>query len=281
MRRAAGLYAASFTLMLVISATFMIAKAPKAAINIPWLSVAISLFAVAAPAAMVCYWPKAGAPGKLPSFGPVHPMVLVGAALFSLPLYVLFAALQIGITKIFPFHIEAGLVEPLTANSAGAFLWIWLAIALLPALTEEFFYRGVLQSAAVQRWGAWPGIATTACLFSLVHMDIAGGPSRILMGLWFGYLFWRTRSLWADVLAHALNNSWGVALANWHTEIEPNLSIVYGVAGLCVILGYLAMREAGFWPWQSKDAETANVPDGPELPYFVTVARPEQPKADK
>ena len=66
MRRAAALYGISFTLMLVISAIAMVAKAPKAGINIPWLSVAISIFAVAVPAAVVCYWPKDGAPNALP-----------------------------------------------------------------------------------------------------------------------------------------------------------------------------------------------------------------------
>lgn len=279
MRRAAGLYAASFTLMLVISALFMIAKAPKAGINIPWLSVVISLFAVAAPAAVACYWPKTGAPNEIPPFAAVDPRVLAGAAFFSLPLYVIFAALQIGITKLFPFRIEAGLVEPLTASNPGVFLWIWVAIAILPALTEEFLYRGVMQSAAVKRWGPWVGIGLTSFLFSLVHMDVAGFLSRILMGLWFGYLFWRTRSLWADVLAHAMNNSWGVVLANWHKAIEPNLSVVYALAALCAFAGYMCMHKAGFWPWQSREATVAA--DGPELPYFVTMARPEQPKADK
>jgi membrane protease YdiL (CAAX protease family) len=233
---------------------------------------------VAAPAAIACYWPKEGAPGEFPSFKAVDPLVLAGAALFSLPLYVLFAALQISITKLLPFHMDAGLVEPLTANNPLAFLWIWISIALLPAITEEFFYRGVMQSAAMKRWGPWVGLGVTAVLFSVVHLELAGGLSRILMGLWFGYLFWRTKSLWAGALAHACNNTWGVALANWHQVIEPNLNAVYALAALCLLAGYACFHKAGFWPWL-QDAESKA--DAPELPYFVTMARPEPPRADK
>jgi membrane protease YdiL (CAAX protease family) len=281
MRRAGALYGASFVMMVVISLVFYAFKAPKGGINIPWLSVAISLFGVAAPAAIACYWPKEGAPGELPSFSAVNPWVLAGAGLFSLPHYILFAALQNNITKLLPFHLDASLVEPLTANGPLSFTWIWVAIALLPALTEEFLYRGVMQRAAVQRFGPAIGIALTACLFSLVHMELAGGLSRILMGLWFGYLFWRTGSLWTGILAHGLNNSWGVALANWHKVIEPNLTAVYGLAALCVAAGYACFHKAGFWPWQ-RSALDATVPkeDGPQLPHFVTMARPERPPTE-
>ena len=279
MRRAAALYGLSFTLMVVLSLVFYALKGPGGGLNIPWLSVSISLFAVLAPALLFCYWPK-GAPGRLPSLKPVSPWVLAGAALFSLPLYVLFAALQISISKLLPFQMDTGLVEPLTANSVGAFLWIWLAIALLPSVTEEFFYRGLMQSAAMRRWGPWVGLGVTSVLFSLVHLEMAGFLSRVLMGLWFGYLFLRTGSLWPGALAHALNNSWGVVLANWHKVIEPNLTSVYVLAALCLVAGTFCLHRAGTWPWQ-KPAEPAPDEAGPQLPYFVTVARPEAPPAEK
>lgn len=281
MRRAAVLYGISFFLMVMLSLIFYALKGPKGQINIPWLSTAISLVAVLLPATIACYWPRNGAPGMLPSMKAVPGLILAGAAFFSLPLYVLFAALQISITKLLPFHMDTGLVEPLTANSPGAFLWIWVAIAFLPAITEEFFYRGVLQSAAMRKWGPWIGLVVTACFFSLVHLELAGGLSRVLMGLWFGYLFWRTGSLWPGALAHALNNSWGVVLANWHLWIEPRLPLVYAVALGCLAAGYACFHKAGFWPWQRPAALSVPAEDSPSLPYFITVSRPEAPRADK
>jgi membrane protease YdiL (CAAX protease family) len=283
MRRAAALYGLSFSLMVILSLIFYALKGPKGQINIPWLSTAISLVAVLLPAVIACYWPRNGAPGALPSLKPVPPLILAGSAFFSLPLYVLFAALQINITKLLPFHVDAGLVEPLTANSPLSFLWIWVAIALLPAFTEEFFYRGMLQSAAIRKWGPWLGLGLAAFFFSLAHLELAGGLSRVLMGLWFGYLFWRTGSLWPGALAHALNNSWGVVLANWHRVIEPQLPLVYALALACLAAGYACFHKAGFWPWQRPAAALPVGPeaDSPSLPYFITVSRPEAPRTDK
>jgi hypothetical protein len=86
--------------------------------------------------------------------------------------------------------------------------------------------------------------------------------------------------LWTGILAHGLNNSWGVGLANWHKVIEPNLMAVYGVAALCVLAGYACFHKAGFWPWQPALSATVPKDDGPQLPHFVTVARPERPPTE-
>lgn len=284
MRRAAALYGISFTLMVVLSLVFYAFKSPKGQINIPWLSTAISLLAVLAPAVIACYWPKDGAPGALPPFKRVSGWILAGAALFAVPFYVVFAALQIAITKALPFHMETGLIEPLTASTPLAFLGIWLAIAIFPAFTEEFLYRGALQSAAIRKWGPTVGLVAASVFFSVAHLEVAGGLSRILMGLWFGYLFWRTGSLWPGAVAHALNNTCGVVLANWAKAIEAQLPSVYALAVLCLVAGYACFHKAGFWPWQKADGTTGGTSaaaDGPELPYFITVARPEAPRVDK
>src|SRR5262245_56149806 len=93
------------------------------------------------------------------------------------------------------------------------------------------------------------------------------------MGLWFGYLFIRKDSLWPGALAHALNNSWGVVLANWHTPIEAHLPLVYALAALCLAAGYACFHRAGFWPWQQQQALVPAAPAqperGPQLPYFI------------
>lgn len=279
LRRALGIFGASFGMMLVVSLVFYALKGPNGGINIPSLSVAISLFAVLAPVLVGCFWPRTNAPGLLPPFRALSPWLLAGIACLSLPCYQIFAALQIAVGKILPgLHMDTGLVEPLTAGTPLLLMWIWFAIALLPALTEEALYRGVVQSATVARFGPLAGIAAASVLFSLAHMEPAGFLSRILMGLWFGYLFFRTRSVWAGALAHALNNSWGVALANWHGSIEAHLPLVYLAGVVAAGLGYACLHLAGFWPWQREKplALAGGAPAGPDLPRFVQI-RPIEP----
>ncbi|MFP5501999.1 MAG: CPBP family intramembrane glutamic endopeptidase [Candidatus Sericytochromatia bacterium] len=273
LKRAASLFGVSFLLMMVISVAFYYLKPEGAAINIPWLSVSISIFAVALPAVVACYWPREGAPGALPSFHFVDRWLLGGAALLSLPLYVVFATLQIAASKLFAMPVESGLVEPLTAGSPLAFAWIWLAVAFFPAFTEETMYRGLLQSAAVRRWGPWVGLIAASFFFSLAHLEPAGFLSRILMGLWFGYLFLRTGSILPGAIAHTLNNSWGVVLANWGTQIEPQLPWVYALATALLLAGLACLYKAGLF--KKADALPAGefVPEH-QVPRVVTVSRP-------
>jgi len=207
LRRAGAVLLTSIILMVVVTVAFYVLQAPPARLNIPWFSVVVSLGAVLAPSLIACYWPAAGAPGELPPYRQVSGWLIAGVAFASLPLYVLFALLQVGITQLLAFERGTTLVEPLSASTFQAFLWIWLAIAVLPALSEELMYRGLLQSTAVERWGPLWGLITTAVLFSVIHMDPTGFISRILMGLWFGFLFLRTGSLWASTSAHAFNNT--------------------------------------------------------------------------
>lgn len=282
LKRAAGMYGASFLLMMLLSMAFYFGKPEGAGINIPWLSVAISLLAVAVPTVVASYWPKSGAPMTLPPFKPVSPWLLLGAGLISLPLYTVFAALQIAITKMLALKPETGLIEPLTAGSVGAFLWIWFAVALLPAITEEAMYRGFIQTATVQKWGLGIGLVVASFIFSFAHLEPAGFLSRIGMGLWFGYLFWRTGSLWPGAVAHTLNNTWGVILANWSSVIEGHLPWVYAGGAVALALGVVCLHRAGFLsPAPALPAPTSPEPPGPDLPRFITMSRPKPPEIER
>lgn len=273
LKRAFSVYGISFALMIVISLAFYVIKPAKAGINIPWLSTVISLLAVLAPAAISFYWPKTNAPGGMPSYKPPSPWLIAAAAFLSLPLYIVFAACQIELGHLFALKPDTSLVQPLTSSGPLAFLGIWISIALLPAATEETLYRGVVQSSLVGRLGPLWGILSAACLFSLAHMDLTGGPSRILMGLWFGFLYWRTGSLLPDIVAHCLNNTWGVVLANWARTIEGHLPYVYGIASLCAIAGVVCLYEGGALPWKPAAPQA---PETPSLPRVVPMALPRE-----
>ncbi|MDE6558321.1 MAG: CPBP family intramembrane metalloprotease, partial [Muribaculaceae bacterium] len=51
-----------------------------------------------------------------------------------------------------------------------------------------------------------------AFIFSAVHLQFFGFFPRFVMGLFFGYLFYSTGSIWPCVFAHALNNSMVVVM---------------------------------------------------------------------
>lgn len=97
----------------------------------------------------------------------------------------------------------------LTSNTsvAGLILNI-LIIGILAGFSEELLFRGCFQR-LLTTGGINPHVAiwTVAVIFSLFHFQIFGFVPRMLLGAYFGYLLLWTRSIWAPITAHALNNT--------------------------------------------------------------------------
>lgn len=90
-----------------------------------------------------------------------------------------------------------------------------LVVGIIGPFAEEIFFRGALQRTL---YGPcrWKAVWWTALIFSLMHFQMYGFVPRMLLGLWFGYLYLWTGSLWPSVLAHAINNS-ATVVAHWLT----------------------------------------------------------------
>lgn len=98
-----------------------------------------------------------------------------------------------------------------TGNPA---FWIlmWLMIGILPAVSEELYFRGILQGELEKKIGRALSVAGTAIVFALIHFDINGLIVRLCLGFILGYTAARTRSLWPGAIIHAVNNSSQVLL---------------------------------------------------------------------
>ncbi len=87
------------------------------------------------------------------------------------------------------------------------FLLNVLLVAVLPAIAEEFFFRGMLQN-FFYKWTSRPHLSIwiSAVLFSAVHFQFFSLLPRIVLGAFFGYLLLYSRNIWYPVIAHFLNN---------------------------------------------------------------------------
>jgi membrane protease YdiL (CAAX protease family) len=93
-------------------------------------------------------------------------------------------------------------------------------IAVLPALGEEFLFRGVIQRLLTE-WtrNKHLGIWIAAFVFSFIHFQFYGFLPRFLLGLYFGYLLVWSSSIWVPVTGHFINN--GVAVLYYHFATKP------------------------------------------------------------
>lgn len=93
-----------------------------------------------------------------------------------------------------------------------------LLIGAFTAISEEFFFRGVLQR-EIELWtksGHW-SVWITAFIFSAIHLQFFGFFPRLILGALLGYLFLFSRNLWVPITAHFFNNA-SVIVVNFFVE---------------------------------------------------------------
>jgi ABC-2 type transport system permease protein/sodium transport system permease protein len=89
---------------------------------------------------------------------------------------------------------------------------VLIAMALIPGIVEEFFFRGYLYSALAAASRPWSAIIVSALLFGAFHLFLGGSPAlerflpSTLMGLVLALVRWRSGSIWPGVVLHVLHN---------------------------------------------------------------------------
>lgn len=93
-----------------------------------------------------------------------------------------------------------------------------LTIALTPALCEEFFFRGVIQTSLGHYGTKSFAILGSALFFTFYHVNPYYAPFYFLMGLFWGEIFWRTQNIFLSSLAHFINNTIAIIVFHFFTK---------------------------------------------------------------
>jgi membrane protease YdiL (CAAX protease family) len=136
-------------------------------------------------------------------------MLLVVAGM--LPLAALSSQVQNEVFKLFPWSQEQ--MAELMGSLSLAPLWmVVLIIGAGPAVGEELLFRGLIGRGLVARYGVVLGIAVTSVLFGVMHLNPAQGTGAIMLGIAMHFVYVTTRSFWAPMTLHFLNNTFSVIL---------------------------------------------------------------------
>lgn len=133
-------------------------------------------------------------------------------------------------------------------------------IAVLPAIGEEFLFRGVIQRIFTKmtksnHWGIW----ISAILFSALHMQFYGFVPRMLLGVLFGYLLVWSGSMWLPVAAHFVNNGFAVVAMYMIDKgmLNPEVESVGSTSGSYYI-AVISLLFVGAFLWMIKQQNTGN-----------------------
>jgi len=83
---------------------------------------------------------------------------------------------------------------------------VGFVISVLPGLCEESLFRGVTQQGLLRRWSPIAAIGATSAFFAIAHWDVQHSLAVFPLGAWFGWVAWRTGSVWPAVMCHFVNN---------------------------------------------------------------------------
>lgn len=131
-----------------------------------------------------------------------------------------------------------------------------LIVGIAAGFSEELLFRGTVQRLLrCAGLGPHAAIWVTAIVFSAVHMQFYGFVPRMLLGAFFGYLLYWSRSIWVPVFAHALNNTIYVVTAWLHVraggsavDTDPTLwpvaATILSAAITAVLLWFTQRRTA-------------------------------------
>ena len=94
-----------------------------------------------------------------------------------------------------------------------------LTVAVMAPLLEEWMCRGIIMRGLMYHTGPIIAILWSAFIFGFMHFNPWQGVPAFFLGILFGWIYWRTRSLWAPIFMHFVNNGTSVLL----TILYPNL----------------------------------------------------------
>ena len=80
-----------------------------------------------------------------------------------------------------------------------------ISTAIVPALVEEFAFRGIILGGLLQFGDAF-AIISSSLIFGIMHGNFVQMPFAFLVGLILGYIRVKTDSLWLGILIHFFNN---------------------------------------------------------------------------
>ena len=215
--------------------------------------IVIQLLIFAVPAALFCRTKEIGYAEKL-NFRLFAPST-IGIILLS-ALLLIAASWLIRLIQLAASGAEAvsfslyGSFSPESVLNAGDVIYITIAFALIPAVTEEFLFRGLLFTEYANAGHGW-AVTTflSSLLFAMMHFSLSGFPIYFFGGLVFSGLTYISRSVIPAMIAHFLFNFYSLFGEAYVMKVMGKadspilLLFLIGVLFFLFLVGYLSEGE--------------------------------------
>jgi hypothetical protein len=119
-------------------------------------------------------------------------------------------------------------------------------VALVPAIFEEILYRGYVLHMLKRTKAIWTAILISGIIFGLYHLRLTQAIPLSLIGIFLGWITWRSGSLIPAMVVHFVNNASSVLLVRYMPEsplasATPEMPPVWLVA-ISLVLSFVLLR---------------------------------------
>ncbi|MEN3039047.1 MAG: CPBP family intramembrane glutamic endopeptidase [Candidatus Kryptonium sp.] len=94
----------------------------------------------------------------------------------------------------------------ISARSPIEFAFVVLVVAFTPAVCEELLFRGLVQYNISKASNYKLGFVITGAIFAMYHINPFSFIPLIALGVYFGYLVYKSGSIYLSMIAHFINN---------------------------------------------------------------------------
>lgn len=153
------------------------------------------------------------------------------------------------------------IVAEIFKNAVSLDLAGYLTVAIAAPICEECLFRGIILSALLRRYTPRKAIIWSSIIFGIAHLNPWQFIAAFLIGCAIGWLFWRTKSIWAGIFMHWLNNSTAFAIGYATGDINTSPSEWFGgpavqaiIIAACILATYAVYKiaEHKFAEWRTE-----------------------------
>ncbi len=95
---------------------------------------------------------------------------------------------------------------PISIDSIGMFFVGILIFAVLPAVVEEFLFRGIIFNGLKQKFNAIGAITLSSLMFTIMHLNIYQVVYQFALGVVLAMIVYYTGSIFYSIILHFINN---------------------------------------------------------------------------
>ncbi len=135
------------------------------------------------------------------------------------------------------------MLESLTAFAQHKGVFIFLSMVVLAPLCEEIIFRGIILDGLLKKYSPVIAIIVSSVLFGAVHLNPWQFVTGLVLGIFMGWVYYRTKNLTMAILMHAVANFTGYVSRFFIDPEEGSFLLVVVAAAIGVFSVVMLHRE--------------------------------------